>query len=251
MKPTLAIVCIALLCGCEDNAPHDAQKMALDELLAAAPTGTAEQQFQLGMRYLRGEDVSTNAFNAAIWFRRAAMHGHSEAMFRLAECYDASELPESAEETMYWLRKAADSGHPRAMAFLGGKLCVSDTTKNVQEGRSWLEKSAQNGCVDGMRALARQLIEQDKPDEARVLYRAAALKGDARSAVFFGLSLANAEPNSGQFIESLAWMQVGIAGDEAIPERLMEMVEELDEKSAERLNERVKEIRMLIRQQAG
>ncbi len=251
MRPLLIVLSIVMLCGCEDPSAHDPEKMSFEELQAVAPTGTAEQQFRLGMRYLRGDDVDTNPFNASIWFRMAAMQGHAEAMFGLAECYDESDLPENAEETIHWLRKAAELGHPRAMAFLGIELCGRAHGKDLDEGRKWLAKSAKHGSIEGMRAHAFQLLRQNKPDEARVLYRAAALKGDARSAVFFGLSLANAEPNSGQFIESLAWMQVGIAGDEAIPERLMEMVEELDEKSAERLNERVKEIRMLIRQQAG
>ena len=251
MRPLLIVLSIVMLCGCEDPSAHDPENMSFEELQAVAPTGTAEQQFRLGMRYLRGDDVDTNPFNASIWFRMAAMQGHAEAMFGLAECYDESDLPENAEETIHWLRKAAELGHPRAMAFLGIELCGRAHGKDLDEGRKWLAKSAKHGSIEGMRAHAFQLLRQNKPEEGKSLYRDAALKGDSMSAVMFGLSIADAEPNSGQFIESLAWLHVGVAGDEAIPDRLFEMCEQLDERSAKILEERIKEIRILIKNKAG
>src|SRR5688572_23711438 len=55
-----------------------------DEVKSAAECGDAQQQFQLGLIYEKGEGTALNYVEAARWFRRAAEQGHVRAQLQLS-----------------------------------------------------------------------------------------------------------------------------------------------------------------------
>jgi hypothetical protein len=65
--------------------------------------------------YAHGLGVAQDAHQAAIWYRKAAEHGHAGAQFNLGICYmNGAGVDEDEEEACLWIRKAAGQGLPEA-----------------------------------------------------------------------------------------------------------------------------------------
>jgi TPR repeat protein len=84
---------------------------------AAAAQGYAKAQFNLGIRYEKGEGVAQDFKTAAAWHAKAAAQGNANAQHNLGVCYEhgtgvAQDLKAAAE----WYSKAAASGHANAPA---------------------------------------------------------------------------------------------------------------------------------------
>ena len=75
---------------------------------AAAETGDAEAQFNLGLCYHYGRGVAKNLTEAVKWYRKAAEQGHVKAQANLGECYYFGQgVKQDFKEAAYWYRKAA------------------------------------------------------------------------------------------------------------------------------------------------
>ncbi|MDH4273780.1 MAG: sel1 repeat family protein [Gammaproteobacteria bacterium] len=130
---------------------------SVDALLAAANQGQGDAQFQLGMLLLAGKGVRRDENVAWQWMRKAASQQHvgaraflrliesandpsvtqsravswlvegarqgdSEAMFQLAEVYEAGRgVTQDAALAADWLRVAAAAGHPSAVRKVADK----------------------------------------------------------------------------------------------------------------------------------
>lgn len=83
----------------------------LEQLQKAAQAGQSAAQFDLGSRYLYGDGVVADDFEAARLFREAALQGNNNAQYNLGVMYMQgkgviADLPQAVE----WFLKAANQG---------------------------------------------------------------------------------------------------------------------------------------------
>jgi len=89
-------------------------------LRARAEKGDADAQFNLGVKYYRGDGVPKDAVQAATWYRRAAEQGAASAQYNLGLMHTSGEgVPKDAVQAASWFRKAAEQGYALAQNNLG------------------------------------------------------------------------------------------------------------------------------------
>jgi|GEM_PF-2655617 len=90
------------------------------ESLRRAEDGDAEAQYEMGLRYRRGDGVFEDDYESARWLLQAAEQGHADAMYEVGIAYDSGiGLPMDADIADEWFRKAADAGCKRAKELFG------------------------------------------------------------------------------------------------------------------------------------
>jgi uncharacterized protein len=118
-------ISVALAFSCSDAA--FAQTKTLDQLPFAklvklAKAGDSEAGFVLAKLFEDGSrGVELNYFEAAKWYRVAALNGHLESQFRLAKLLrvGASKLPQDKPTSLTLLEDAAKRGHAPSIYVLG------------------------------------------------------------------------------------------------------------------------------------
>ncbi|MFW5841660.1 MAG: tetratricopeptide repeat protein [Bacillota bacterium] len=90
--------------------------MELKTIKKKALRGKKDAQFDLGMRFLRGHEVSKDEDEAEKWFKHAAKKDHPEALYQLALLKIDNEEYKLAES---FLRRAVKKGFPKAYKPLG------------------------------------------------------------------------------------------------------------------------------------
>jgi len=128
-----------------DGVPVDLEE-AVGWYRKAAEQGLAKAQTALGYCYYGGQGVPLNFREAVKWYRKAAEQGGSEAQYELAACYRWGEhgVPQDFAEAAKWFRKAAEQGHRRAQDALGE--CYADgqgVPKDPAEAAKWIRKAAE------------------------------------------------------------------------------------------------------------
>ena len=127
-------------------------------LRQAAEAGSASAQYQLALRYRKGEGVAQNPTEADYWLRRAAEQEHEDAQIALAlRYYDnlaAAKYHKTA--TMPWLEKAGTKGDAARQYQVGMIYLEHD---NRVDARRWLARAAERGDVAAAAAL--QLLETE------------------------------------------------------------------------------------------
>ena len=153
----------------QDNPQAPSVLRAIDALTAettppaaalrqAAEAGSASAQYQLALRYRKGEGVAQNPTEADYWLRRAAEQEHEDAQIALAlRYYDnlaAAKYHKTA--TMPWLEKAGTKGDAARQYQVGMIYLEHD---NRVDARRWLTRAAERGDVAAAAAL--QLLETE------------------------------------------------------------------------------------------
>lgn len=117
------------------------------EVKAKAEAGDADAQNKLGLAYLRGQGVATNAVQAVAWFRKAAEQGYGESQYHLGRRYVKGEgVPEDYAESVKWFRKAAEQNLSRATLSLGvAYMTGRGVQKDYQQGVALYQKAANQG----------------------------------------------------------------------------------------------------------
>ena len=162
---------------------------AYQEWKAAAETGDAEAQFDLGLLYAQGLGVRRNLSEAERWYRMSARQGNAEAEYALGLLYsrgwgsprdeaDAirwlqmanavdSEGPPTdwtplegyginrdPKQAVYWLRQAAEKGHPAAEFELARLYSSGEGVGRDQEqAERWISAAAAQGYPPAFKAL--------------------------------------------------------------------------------------------------
>ena len=84
--------------------------------------GSAEVQFILANAYETGKDIEKNLSSAIDWYKKAANQGHTESLYRLAQCYKLrSNNGLDLQNTFYYytyLKAASDKNHSAAKSEL-------------------------------------------------------------------------------------------------------------------------------------
>ena len=152
---TMAIaLCVLPACGGHragsQDAPSD-RAVEIEKLLLDAEQGTAEDKYNLGLRYERGMVVPQDYREAVRWYRLSAMHGFPAAQYKLCEMSDRGHgLPQDYQEAFRWCGLAADQGHGGAMFILGRLYHTGHgVPQDLVRAHMWYNLAAANGYDDG------------------------------------------------------------------------------------------------------
>ena len=90
---------------------------------------SATEQYNLGVKYYKGQGVQKDYKQAVHWFRKAAEQGHIQAQDYLGVMYHNGQgVPKDDKQAVYWNQKGADQGDANAqynLAFMYREgLCV-------------------------------------------------------------------------------------------------------------------------------
>ncbi len=176
------------------TAPNDTGKVETEANVSkAAIKGDLDAQFQVGQKYLNGQDAGSTAdkqkrlARAVRWFWRAAENGHVPSQYRLATLYElGSGTPKNYAEANKWYRRAAEAGHVKAMHNLAVLLAQGQGVQIDHEAAAkWFQKAADHGLSDSQYNLA-VLYERGfgvKQDTAKAYqwYALAARHGDSKA----------------------------------------------------------------------
>ena len=120
------------------------------QVQARAEAGDAEQQYRLGMRYLKGDGVEKDEAEAARWFEIAANGGHAISQYLVGVAYYAAKgRARDYGLALEWFEKAARQGHARAQYLLGdahanGRGVPADPAWAAR----WYGKAAEQGHAE-------------------------------------------------------------------------------------------------------
>ena len=153
-KRFLIVIFIAMLGACGDSSSPPSKEEAkqafikqLAQVQKEAESGNAVAQFNIGLRYIRGEGVPKEPTKALEWFQKAASQGNADAQYYLGVLYRLGEVvPKDLTKALEWLQKAALQGNADAQFYLGGMyLTRKDIPKDVTKAIGWLLMAAVQG----------------------------------------------------------------------------------------------------------
>ena len=116
----------------------------IKEIEKRAQKGEAEYQYDLGMMYIRGEELKQDSAEGLKWLKLAAAQKNADASYQLCVMYENGEGVEKNEaESMKWGRVAAEAGSGEAQQVIAAayKNGTSGVKKDLKEAAKWLEKS--------------------------------------------------------------------------------------------------------------
>lgn len=114
--------------------PEAEQRLAaLVELAEKYPKAA----YDLGLRYLRGDGVERNSFQAMQWMRKSGERGHVEAQYALGRLYllGFEEMGPDPAEAETWLTMAAGKGHKGARKLLPDAAAAKKDERRLYQVR--------------------------------------------------------------------------------------------------------------------
>lgn len=196
MQPTARLdLTIALGLASSDDLLVAAQRAELngnrsksfDLFLMSAKLGNANAQQIIGLKYKKGDGVTTNLDEAFKWYKSAADQGLPVAQENLGSMYSNGwGATKDDKAAFFWFSRAAESGHPSpvssvAKSYYYGKGVAQDYVA----ARQWFDRAASQGHAESNSYLGAiyqlgQGTEKDL-DRAGKLYSLAAKGGDAKA----------------------------------------------------------------------
>lgn len=124
--------------------------------LRKATSGSAEDQFQVGLMYEQGKDVPRSDTLAFRWYRKAAEQGMAEAQYKTALMYRTGKgTVKSAFQAARWFKSAAEQGHPKSQVKLGQMYRNGKgVERNEATAFKWFLKAADQKDPDAEKILA-------------------------------------------------------------------------------------------------
>jgi len=104
----------------------------------------ADEQFELGYCYFRGDGVPQDAKKTLYWLIKAAEQDHVEAQLLLGDIY--SRMVKDYKKAVYWWTKAAEQGNSGAQNNLA--VCYENgdgVSEDLEKAMYWWTKSAEQG----------------------------------------------------------------------------------------------------------
>lgn len=161
---------------------------------AAADSGAAAAQMELGWWYQSGRLGSVDLALAEQWYRRAAETGDSAAQVRLAGFYLQVAQPARPDEARDWLRQAAQAGSAEAQTWLAWMYDTgAGTARDDEEALYWITQAAASGKPEFQARLGYRLLRADNDaDRARGIewLERAAAQDHALARLFLGRTYA-------------------------------------------------------------
>ena len=154
LRYVLAVTIICLLQGCIDppKSPYvDVRDTVsrIDESQSVAEQGSAEEQYNLGLRYENARPADHR--EAVRWYRMAATQRHPGAFYRLCVLSDIGRgIPQDYQEALRWCRLAADQSHGAAMFLIATHYeQARGVPKDLVQAYLWYNLAAANGHEAG------------------------------------------------------------------------------------------------------
>jgi len=117
---------------------------SLADLRKLADQGDADAQWQMGVRYHNGEDVSRDDVQAMQWFLRAAEQGHVTAQATLGAYYWAGRgVPQDLSRAYFWSALALAQGDENSKSRLEGlasQMTQAQVSAARQQAEVWLRQ---------------------------------------------------------------------------------------------------------------
>lgn len=125
-------------------------------LRAAATSGDAAAQYEVGQRYATGENVPQDLSQAAYWYNQAADQDLAVAQYRLATLYEKGRgVTQDNDKAFGWYKKAATQGNVKAMHNLAVIYAEGrGTRQDFTTASTWFGKAAEFGLGDSQYNLA-------------------------------------------------------------------------------------------------
>ena len=122
----------------------------LKKIQAAANSGDAVAEFELGVLYDNGQGVPQDYGQAEAWYRKAAEQGYADAQSNLGVMYDNGQgVPQDYVQAASWYRKAADQGNADAQTNLGALYDNGQgVPQDYAQAASWYRMAADQGNAD-------------------------------------------------------------------------------------------------------
>ncbi len=167
---------------------------------AAGEAGDARAQVLAGHIYRNGEAGVPNLYEAAKWYRKAALLGDDDAMVALGEMGYKSQGGLTPEDAKTYWTQAAQAGRQDAMRALADlNIKGLGVPRNQAEGVDWLILAADGGDAKAAKRMGDLYIDS-APETALAYYEKAAAAGDAdaayTAAIMYAENLA-IKPNQG------------------------------------------------------
>ncbi len=235
--------------------------LPIETLRIQAEAGDAEAQFNLGLKYEKGDEIELELGEAFAWFKKAAEQGHIAGQWKIAEaCCNGIGTQVNLREAVKWWKQIALSGDPAAtynvgLAYSEGWLGQPDPKRAM----SWWRRAAQGGYAEaclilGNRYYRGHTVKADREQavgwwrKAAELANARGKKGDeARRSIELLSSIETLLPEAEQG-DHLAQRRLGLAfmgypdeitlpklidfrggsGLEKLPDRLLSVVNDRD-----------------------
>jgi localization factor PodJL len=166
------------------------------------PARNAQAHFLTGIRYYKADGVAQDFALAAGFYRKAALLGHVDAQFALAQMLDNGTVkPEDDQQAIDWYQRAAVAGHPGAQFHLALAYANGDTRpKDIKAAAAWYTSAAEFGVMPAQFNLALLLamgngIARD-PEQACKWFALAGKDGNEQAAR--NVAALNAELNDEQ-----------------------------------------------------
>ena len=157
-----------------------------ENLLSSAEHGTAEDKYQLGVRYEKGITMAQDFQEAVRWYRFSAMQGYREAQYKLCELSERGQgVPQDYQETLRWCGLAAEQGHGRAMFMLGRLYHTSHgVPRDIVRAHMWYNLATAHGYEEAKKwrdRLAEEEMSTKQIDEAQKLAREWSVRMSSRN----------------------------------------------------------------------
>lgn len=156
------------------NNPASDAKAQLPESEDAGKQAGAEDQYQRGVSYVKGDDVQQDYAEACKWFRLAAERGHAAAQYSLGIRYTKGEgVAQDFGEASKWYRRAAHQGLAAAQFSLGIRYVQGKgVPRDYVEAYKWFTIAEMGGVERAAKSLEnieknRNLLSAEEIEEAK------------------------------------------------------------------------------------
>lgn len=156
-----------------DGVAQDYEK-AREWLLKAAEQGHSRAKFNLGTMHLKGVGVAEDAKQALKWYESAFEGADSELLFNIGEVVEYEQTKLNAWPfAVKCYRAAADAGHAKAQVMLGIRLVRGlGIEERPDLGEYYITEAARQGEPKALYVLAKMYQEGfgREPDAAQAVY---------------------------------------------------------------------------------
>lgn len=124
-------------------------------VIGFADPGDADGQFNIGIKYYRGDGVAKDYGKAADWFSKAADQGHATGQWYLSMLYcNGQGLPKDESQAIRWSGRAAENGNQIAQYHLGWRFNLGrGVPQDYIQAVFWYRKAAEQDNADAQMAL--------------------------------------------------------------------------------------------------
>lgn len=120
-------------------------------MIAGAEAGDVEAQYDLGMAYAEGDDITQNYRAAYYWLLKAAAAEHHAAEYEIGELYkDGYGVEQSNRLAFEWFSRSAEQGNADAQHSLGALYEYGEGVRqSMTQAKEWYKKSCSSGSSSG------------------------------------------------------------------------------------------------------